>query len=329
MEQQQFVGLDVSQAETAVCVVDASGAVLWQGKCASTLEAIAATLKRRAPHAARIALETGPMSSWHWRGLSALGLPVVCIDARHARAALAMQVNKTDANDALGLAQIVRTGWYREVQIKSERSHRTRSLLVARAELVGMRKEVSNQLRGLLKVFGHVIGAAGGQTFDARARELAAGDATLSTTADALLSARTALAEQVAPGQAAARPDTRRPSLSAADDRTGRGRDHRSRIRGHHRRPRPVPAFGQCGRLSRADAEALPIRHHGRLGAHLEDRRRAAAQLPVRGRDCSAHPCAALVGAESLERAARQKGRTKDGQGGAVNRAGFPGGSNS
>ena len=73
----------------------------------------------------------------------ALGLPVVCIDARHAKAALAMQLNKTDANDALGLAQVVRTGWYREVAVKSEQSHRTRGLLAARAKLVSMRKEVT------------------------------------------------------------------------------------------------------------------------------------------------------------------------------------------
>jgi hypothetical protein len=88
--EQQFVGLDVSQAETAVCVVDASGVAVWQGKCASTPEAIAATLKRRAPHVARIAPETGPLSAWHWRTLSAMGLPVVCIDARHAKSALAI-----------------------------------------------------------------------------------------------------------------------------------------------------------------------------------------------------------------------------------------------
>jgi transposase len=195
---QQFVGFDVSQAETSVCVVDVVGKVIWQGKCASTLEAMAATVQRRAPLAARIALETGPMSAWHWRRLTALGLPVVCVDARHAKAALAMQLNKTDANDAVGLAQIVRTGWYREVVVKSESSHRTRALLAARAKLVGMRKELANQLRGLLKVFGHVIGAIGGEKFDARARELADGDAALSTTTEALLAARAALAVQVA-----------------------------------------------------------------------------------------------------------------------------------
>jgi len=198
MEQEQFVGFDVLQAETSVCVVDGSGKVVWQGKCASTPEAMAATVRRRAPHVTRIALETGPMSAWHYRSLTALGLPVVCIDARHAKAALAMQLNKTDANDAVGLAQIVRTGWYREVAVKSEQSHRTRGLLAARAKLVGMRKEIANQLRRLLKVFGHVIGAVGGEKFDARARELAAGDATLTITAEALLAAHAALAVQIA-----------------------------------------------------------------------------------------------------------------------------------
>ena len=154
-----------------MCVVDGAGKVVWQGKCASTPEAMAAIVQRRAPHAVRIALETGPMSAWHYRSLTALGLPMVCVDARHAKAALAMQLNKTDANDAVGLAQIVRTGWYRQVAVKSEHSHRTRGLLAARAKLVGMRKEVANQLRGLLKVFGHVIGAVGGEKFEARARE--------------------------------------------------------------------------------------------------------------------------------------------------------------
>lgn len=90
MEQGQFVGFDVSQAQASVCVVDGAGKVVWQGKCAFTPEAMAAAVRRRAPYAARSALETGPMSPWHYRSLAALGLPAVCIDARHAKAALAM-----------------------------------------------------------------------------------------------------------------------------------------------------------------------------------------------------------------------------------------------
>ena len=101
-------------------------------------------------------------------------------------------------NDALGLAQIVRTGWYREVWVKSEASHRTRSLLAARAKLVEMRREVSHQVRGLLQTFGRLVGVAGtGQAFEARVRELAEDDPALSIAAAALLGARTALAEQI------------------------------------------------------------------------------------------------------------------------------------
>ena len=107
----QYVGLDVSQDQTSICVVDESSRVLWQGKCASTPEAIAATLSSKAPEAERIGLESGPLSIWLCHGLTALGLPVVCLDARHAKAALKLQLNKSDANDVRGLAQIVRTGW--------------------------------------------------------------------------------------------------------------------------------------------------------------------------------------------------------------------------
>src|SRR5512134_3955072 len=114
---EQYVGLDVSLKETSLCVVDQTGTTLWQGKCASTPESIAAVVARRAPGATRIGLESGLLSTWHWHALKALGLPVVCLDARHAKAALSLRLNKTDANDAEGLAQIVRTGWYRPVQV--------------------------------------------------------------------------------------------------------------------------------------------------------------------------------------------------------------------
>src|SRR5271163_2958808 len=109
----QYVGLDVSLEQTSICVVDSDGKALWQGKCASTPEALAGVIRTRAPGVIRIGLESGPLSSWHWHELKKLGLPVVCLDARHAKAALSLQLNKTDQNDARGLAQIVRTGWYR------------------------------------------------------------------------------------------------------------------------------------------------------------------------------------------------------------------------
>lgn len=134
----QYVGLDVSQDQTWMCVVDESGRMLWQGKCTTAPEVIAATLRTRAPQAERIGLESGPLSIWLCHALTALGLPVVCLDARHAKAALSLQLNKSDANDARGLAQIVRTGWYRAVAARSLDGQRMRALITARAQLVAL-----------------------------------------------------------------------------------------------------------------------------------------------------------------------------------------------
>ena len=121
----QYVGLDVSQKETSVCVVDEVGQVLFEGKAKSDPGALTALLRKRAPQAERIGFETGAMASWLWHELRRVDLPVVCIDARHAHAALSVRMNKSDQNDARGLAELVRVGWYREVKVKSEESQKT------------------------------------------------------------------------------------------------------------------------------------------------------------------------------------------------------------
>jgi transposase len=83
-----------------------------------------------------------------------------------------MQMNKTDQNDAEGLAQIIRTGWYRPVHVKSLDAHRVRALLGGRAQLVGMTTRLSNHIRGVLKTFGLLPGAMRGLPFDRRVEEL-------------------------------------------------------------------------------------------------------------------------------------------------------------
>ena len=194
---QHYVGLDVSLEMTSVCVLDEAGAVVWRGKVASTPEAIATAISARAPQAARIGLETGPLCTWHWHSLRALGLPVVCLDARHAKAALSLQLNKTDANDAYGLAQIVRTGWYKEVAVKSQGSHRLRTLLSSRAQLVNMRRDLATKIRGVLKTFGRIVGKVGDGGFAARVRELASGEPGLEEAVTALLAVRECLEQQI------------------------------------------------------------------------------------------------------------------------------------
>jgi transposase len=167
---ERYVGLDVSLRETAICVIDAAGKRVWQGSAASTPEALAAALRRHAPTATKVAFETGPLAAWLWHELRSRGFRVICLHARHARAALAVQLNKTDANDAHGLAQIIRAGWYREVEIKSWESYRVRSMLSARADLVSIRTRLTNQIRGLLKTFGVVLSPGKGGRFAAHVR---------------------------------------------------------------------------------------------------------------------------------------------------------------
>jgi transposase len=158
---EQYVGLDVSLEETSICVLDQSGAVVFEGDVASNPQVIAKLLRRRAPQAIRIAFETGSLSNWLWHELKALEFPVVCLDARHAKAALSMRMNKSDRNDARGLAEMARMGWYREAKVKSIESRHVRAMLAARAKLVDLRRDLENQMRGLLKSLGIILGKAG------------------------------------------------------------------------------------------------------------------------------------------------------------------------
>lgn len=184
-----YVGLDVSQKETEICVIDGDGRRTWRGKCSSEPECIAMALREHAPDAVRVGMETGPLAIWLWHGLRALDVPIDCIHARHVAAALSLQVNKTDVNDAFGIAQVVRSGWYRPVAIKSLQSCRIRALLSARSELVAIRTTLYNQIRGLLKTFGVVLAAGKGGTFERAVLTRCPEDPLIRSAIDALLEA--------------------------------------------------------------------------------------------------------------------------------------------
>jgi transposase len=170
----EYIGLDVSLKETAISV-RRDGMRVWRGRCPSDPGAITQVLRRRAPNAKRVVFETGPLSVWFFHALSAEGLPVLCIDARHAKAALDMAPNKTDANDADGLAHLAETGFYREVRVKGYDSMLVRTLVAARRRLVRSSTEFSNQIRGLMKTFGLIVPGAKGGRFEAEVRRLLAG----------------------------------------------------------------------------------------------------------------------------------------------------------
>jgi transposase len=156
-------------------VVDEAGKCLWRGKCATDPEALVATVRKHAPGAVRVGLETGFLSTWLCHTLAEAGLPVVCMDARQARAVLSVRPNKTDANDAEGLAQLLRTGFYREVRVKSWDGMLIRNLVTARRQLVRTEVDLANQIRGILRTFGLALPpGGGGRRFEATVRERAA-----------------------------------------------------------------------------------------------------------------------------------------------------------
>lgn len=149
-----FAGLDVSLEKTHICVLDRDGAVVHQATAPSTPEAISAALGR-VPACTRVVFETGRMAPMLYHGLAELGVPVVCVESRQAHQALkTLAMHKADRNDARGLAQLARTGFFKHVHVKSLSAHAVRALIMAREKLVGQRVTLENQIRGLAVVFG-------------------------------------------------------------------------------------------------------------------------------------------------------------------------------
>jgi len=185
-----FAGLDVSMAETSVCIVDQDGAMVREGRAATDPASIEKYLKATGFSFERVGFESGPCSAWLYKGLMAAGMPAVCMDARHTHAALKAQNVKTDRNDARGLAQIVRTGWYRPAHVKSEENQKRRILLNTRKTLLEQRIALENRIRGDLKVFGLKVGQVTPVRYEARVRELVKGDEALSACIEPLLKVR-------------------------------------------------------------------------------------------------------------------------------------------
>lgn len=149
-----YAGLDVSLKEISICVVDQDGQIVTQGKAPCDPSGVQGWLRSRSLAPERIVHESGQLSIWLQRGMTGLGLPATCIDARKAHRSLSARPNKTDAADAEGLAQLARTGWYTPVHIRSEQADRLRSLIGARERLIRLRKELEGHIRGVLKTFG-------------------------------------------------------------------------------------------------------------------------------------------------------------------------------
>jgi transposase len=188
-----FAGLDVASEETAICVVDRDGEIVLETSVATDPDAIFESLKRYVRSLRRVGHEAGSLSPWLQVELKQRGLPAICLEAWHARAALSAMRNKTDKADARGLAQIVRTGWFRQVHIKSEESYRLRLLLTQRRNLKRKFLDLENAIRHSIKTFGLRVGQVSRGEFEARVRALVAGDSLIAGLTDCMLRARAAL----------------------------------------------------------------------------------------------------------------------------------------
>jgi transposase len=192
-----YAGLDVSIKETSVCVIDGTGHVVREVKVPTEPEAILAVLSDEDFNIKRIGLEAGPLSQWLYGELAEAGLPIICVETRHMRAALSAQVNKSDRNDARGIAHMMRVGLYRPVHVKTPASQKRRMLLTSRQLLQAKARDIENDLRGTLRNFGLKVGIVGAVKFEARIRELVANRPDLATIVDSLLIARRVLREQL------------------------------------------------------------------------------------------------------------------------------------
>ena len=192
-----FAGLDISVKETSVCIVDGTGKVIREVKVASEPEALLAVLASPAYHFKRIGLEAGPLSQWLYSVLAEAGLPVICVETRHMRAVLKAQINKTDRNDARGMAQMMRVGLYRPVHVKTLRSQKLRMLLTHRKLLQSKAIAIDNDLRGTLRNFGLKVGMVGAARFEARIKELIQNLPDLAVLVEPLLVVRRVLREQL------------------------------------------------------------------------------------------------------------------------------------
>jgi transposase len=191
-----YCGLDVSLNSTAVCIVNQDGTIIREGEVPSEPIAIDQWLKNLDLRMERVGLEAGGLSSWLCHELLGRGWAVICIETRHAKAAMAAQQVKTDRNDARGLAHIMRTGWYKEVHVKSHDSQQLRMLLNNRRCLLDKRLDIDSQIRGSLRTFGLKLGKVTAATYDRRIRELVGDNEKFQVCIFPMLEVRCVLIEQ-------------------------------------------------------------------------------------------------------------------------------------
>ena len=191
-----YAGIDVSLECSSVCVVDATGKIIREAKVASEPEALIAWFASLGFGLERVGLEAGPLSQWLFAAMREAGLAVELLETRHVRKAFEAMPVKSDRNDARGIAQLMRLGWFRPVHCKSMGAQETRAELTARKLVQSKLRDVENSLRGILRGFGLKVGKTTELGFAGRIRELVMGHPHLETIADALLAVHAVLQNQ-------------------------------------------------------------------------------------------------------------------------------------
>jgi transposase len=192
-----YAGIDVSLECVSVCVVDASGKIVREGKVASEPEALIGWFGAIGLSVARIGLEAGPLSQWLYAAMKQGGLAMELLETRHVRTALATMPVKSDRNDARGIAQLMRLGWFRPVHCKSIGAQEVRAVLTARKLVQSKLRDVENSVRGILRGFGLKVGKTTNRSFGGRVRELVVNHASLQMIAEALLSVHAVLLREL------------------------------------------------------------------------------------------------------------------------------------
>src|SRR6201982_2330549 len=192
-----FAARDLSVKDTSVCIVDDTGKITREVRVASEPDALLAVLRNPTCRFKRIGLEAGPLSQWLFSALAEADLPVICVETRHMRAVLKAQINKTDRNDARGIAQMMRVGLYRPVHVKTLRSQKLRMLLTHRKLLQSKAIAIENDLRGTLRNFGLEVGRGGTVKFEGRIKELVETVPDVAVLVEPLLVVRRVLREQL------------------------------------------------------------------------------------------------------------------------------------
>ena len=310
---EHYAGIDVSLECSSVCVVDASGKIVREGKVASEPEALIAWFGSLGFGLVRIGLEAGPLSQWLYAAMQQAGLAVELLETRHVRDAFKAMPVKSDRKDARGIAQLMRLGWFRPVHCKSLAAQEMRAFLTARKLVQSKLSDIEMSLRGILRGFGLKVGPTTPTQLCRADQGACQRPSTLEVVAAALLAAHAVLLREFASFERSGADDgTRRRAGTAVDVGARRRRDRRADLCVGDRRSGAVQVVKGGWRAFRADAEEVSIRREGYHRQDLQDRRRVGAHGALPGRPHHPDPPGQGSSLKSWAMRARQARRNEE-----------------